>query len=306
MWAEPMDGATTITHFHAYSDRTWMRRFVVVHNTQSTCAALYASISALPDAADPLYRPISTYNGHGVMLSGLRKSQHAIIYTGTTVPPLLRGEEFSHLPDGSIDTLRRSVRVEGTHPANRLDPKSRLNFGKVYQIDHACEIYVFGTVASDSGYNLVYQYRDVQNSEQNAQTSTARSTSHQRNDSAQPGSTANRQTKISPRPESANIQQPLSAAGSDVGVAALTQRMNALNVRAERFGANLSRLTPEQRQRLAGGTSDQQHAYLLQILQTENPQRYQESRLLVEAQAQHDLDEASGEEEESDEEEEDE
>lgn len=84
----------------------------------------------------------------------MRKSHHAIIYTEDAnrpgVPPLLAGEGATRGTDG-IDALRpRAILVDPAHRSHKLDPASRLNYGKIYQIYYACETYLFGRVAQQS------------------------------------------------------------------------------------------------------------------------------------------------------------
>lgn len=104
-------------------------------------------------------RSILTYQGQGVGAPGVVKAHHSVIYTGSTPPPILPGER----PSRETDILRRpEIKVEGTLSENRLDPISRLNYAKVYQISQdSCEIFVFGRVCPEYMRYLQYNYEAV-------------------------------------------------------------------------------------------------------------------------------------------------
>ena len=54
-----------------------------------------------------------------------------------------------------------SIHVDPDHRELSLDPRSRLNFGKVYTIDYGVKVKSIGTVSRTSMRGLVYQFRDV-------------------------------------------------------------------------------------------------------------------------------------------------
>jgi hypothetical protein len=82
-------------------------------------------------------------------MAGIVRWHHAIIYTDKTSP--LPGEE------GLLD----SIRVKGNTLNDRLDPRSRINFGKMYTIDHNCKVYDFGDVHRDYLSILTANWRFV-------------------------------------------------------------------------------------------------------------------------------------------------
>ena len=132
--------------------------------------------------------PINTYNGWGVAARGIVKSHHSIIYTGDSVPPLGRGEEPSRSGNGrEIDTMRQEIQVIAKEPGYKLDPMARLNWTKTYQIDHGCEIYVFGNISDSSMRPLHYQYRDLNNHRILQPTPAPSASSPPRIDSLLPG-----------------------------------------------------------------------------------------------------------------------
>ncbi|OCK85582.1 hypothetical protein K432DRAFT_286426, partial [Lepidopterella palustris CBS 459.81] len=102
-----------------------IRWFVVVREGHNACSCL----------------PIQTYGGRGV--ADKIKSHHAIIYTGSTPPEPLTEERPRHhweLP------LGHPIRVVPTKIWEKLDPISRVNFQKIYTVEHNVKVSDFGRV----------------------------------------------------------------------------------------------------------------------------------------------------------------
>lgn len=103
---------------------------------------------------------ISAYDGWGVAQSGVTKSDHSIVFTGEKVPS-----------EHPLETPRRRergmhpkpVQIVPNNPTDSLTPMSRINYAKVYTIDHGVRIKPFGKVHRDSQVALTYQYQDVHN-----------------------------------------------------------------------------------------------------------------------------------------------
>ncbi len=81
-------------------------------------------------------RPISTYGGRGVTKRGVIAKDHTIIYTGDQAPDRLEGEEAMY---------KEPIRVI-PDPGALLDSRSRLNFGKVYTVEHNVKVKNIGVV----------------------------------------------------------------------------------------------------------------------------------------------------------------
>ena len=82
--------------------------------------------------------PILTYRGQGVTKKGLHTKDHAVIYTDkTTGPALLPGEEKS--------PMRPPILMEPERRIDTLHKASRINYAKVYTIEHKA----FTRVCSD-------------------------------------------------------------------------------------------------------------------------------------------------------------
>lgn len=104
-----------------------------------------------------IYRPVLTYNHQGVGRTGVKKCEHAIIYTGKTPPEPHRSERARRGEDG----LLLPIRVDPDDAAEKLDPWSRVDFGKVYSIEHNVKVRSLGKVNQASMKLLLYQFRRV-------------------------------------------------------------------------------------------------------------------------------------------------
>ncbi|KAK5123700.1 hypothetical protein LTR85_002336 [Meristemomyces frigidus] len=118
------------------------RRFVVIREGESACSAI----------------AIWTYDHRGVAKQGVKKSDHAIIYTGRVAPGVTHAElagrnEAPMRPD--------AIRVDSNDRTQRLDPMSRLNFAKVYTVEHNVKVFDFGFVNDQSLRALMFQFRHV-------------------------------------------------------------------------------------------------------------------------------------------------
>lgn len=109
------------------------------------------------DAIADRARPILTYKHKGVGKAGVKKSEHAIIYTGKDAPPAHRSEHARRGEDG----LLTSIRVDPDDPAEKLDPWSRVDFAKVYCIEHNVKVRSLGKVNDSSMATLQYQFQAV-------------------------------------------------------------------------------------------------------------------------------------------------
>jgi hypothetical protein len=92
-----------------------------------------------------LNRPIHTYNGQGVTKPSLSESDrraHAIVYMADTRPFCLPEEE-KYL-------TKRPIAVDKASADQRLDPMSRVNFKKIYTIEHNMKVMNVGKATKDS------------------------------------------------------------------------------------------------------------------------------------------------------------
>ena len=230
------------------------------------------------------------------------RSHHAIIFTTREVPKLLPGEEPTYV-GSTLDSLRHEIRVIPNDRSHRLDPASRLNFAKIYQITYAtCEIYVFGRVAPESRHHLLYQFIDVQqqlsrpfhnagNDESSVQRRERRQTSvhaglgHARVDSVQqyprnpPKSDESSEASNDESSDDSDEDDEESTSQQEAlgtSTETLAQQLASLDLRAGQFGADLRGLTDQQRQLLAQLPTEGQNRAVLNLLQRQNPQRHEQ------------------------------
>ena len=104
-------------------------------------------------------RPIQTYQGRGVSKPRTVKSEHAIIYS-TKKPPAPRSDEAPcRLDDGTIEPdMLEPIRVVPKYKTEELDPMSRVNFVRLYTVEHNTKVKEFGSVHRDYEYLLEGQF----------------------------------------------------------------------------------------------------------------------------------------------------
>jgi hypothetical protein len=95
-----------------------------------------------------------TYGRQGVAKPNTIKSHHAIIYTGSKeVQP-----QSSELPREGEWGMLKSIRVKPRLRSSKLDPMSRVNFAKIYTVEHNVKVMDFGDVHEDSIHVLNSQW----------------------------------------------------------------------------------------------------------------------------------------------------
>lgn len=90
---------------------------------------------------DMLASPISTYQGQATTKSGLDPSTHAIVY--------MRSERPGRLADETGMTKTPLV-VDPARPDQKLDVKSRINFAKIYTVEHNVKVMEVGQIGQES------------------------------------------------------------------------------------------------------------------------------------------------------------
>ena len=113
-----------------------VRRFVIVRE-----GATY-SIAA----------QIMTYGRRGVAKAAVVKSEHAIVHSGKIPPTALADEEPKR---GELGMLPGAIRVDLDTHGDKLDPMSRVNFGRLYTIEHNLKVRSIGIVNRDCIGDLV-------------------------------------------------------------------------------------------------------------------------------------------------------
>jgi len=95
-----------------------------------------------------------TYGQQGVAKYGTTKWHHAIIWSGTQEPRPRSNE----LPVDGEYGMMTSIRVVPKLKSDKLDSMSRVNFAKIYTVEHNVKVYNFGNVHEDSLPVLRHQW----------------------------------------------------------------------------------------------------------------------------------------------------
>lgn len=154
LWVEPAgESGSVVTNMEqsdqaisvgAFNERVFskVRRFVVIREGENYCSAL----------------PIATYGQRGVSKPGVKKSEHAIIYSCRDAPQPRVHEQPQR---GEAGMRPIPIRVVPDDPTEALDPMSRLDFGKVHTIQHNIKVRPFGNVHPNSRDVLYTQFTNA-------------------------------------------------------------------------------------------------------------------------------------------------
>ncbi|QDS69654.1 hypothetical protein FKW77_009431 [Venturia effusa] len=103
--------------------------------------------------------PITTYRGSGCGKRGVVKSQHCIVYSGSKEPDPFDEE----LPSPGEVPMLSSIQVRPRDRSEKMFPASRINFAKIYTVEHNVKVYDFGDVRKSCLSLLVVQWKWVLN-----------------------------------------------------------------------------------------------------------------------------------------------
>ncbi|KAH8745335.1 hypothetical protein F5882DRAFT_235302, partial [Hyaloscypha sp. PMI_1271] len=127
LWSEPVgSGGTEITTDAKYGEKAFhkIRRFLIVKNKKGHSLCI----------------PILTYGFQGVLKYGVHPIDHAVVYSSRRDGPYISDRE-----EGLM--TKKPIRIEIKDPAHKLDPLSRLNYAKVYTVEHNVKVLFIGKVA---------------------------------------------------------------------------------------------------------------------------------------------------------------
>lgn len=86
----------------------------------------------------------------GTNKPGVKAEHHTIIYTGETPPNPLPGE---------IGPYKRPVRMNPLTSRDELFPESRLNYSKLYTVEHNIRVCFIGSIHKDSEVTFFTDFR---------------------------------------------------------------------------------------------------------------------------------------------------
>ena len=90
-----------------------------------------------------------TYGGQGTLKPGVHPEDHAPIYSSKhDGPKILNGEQMNNVP----------IRVDVIDPSHKLDSMSRLNYAKLYTVEHNVKVFFIGKIAKNYEQKVVDAY----------------------------------------------------------------------------------------------------------------------------------------------------
>ncbi|KAG4420845.1 hypothetical protein IFR04_006027 [Cadophora malorum] len=204
MWSEPVgSGGTAITGAEQKGFQK-VRRFVVIdtRNGHSICL------------------PILTYGGKATLKKGAHPEDHAAVYSSSGGATILSKEKMK----------KKSVKIDVRLPSDKLDPLSRLNYAKVYTVEHNVKVNFIGQVNRHYEQRVVLDYNashgPIADSPYEMRTSTEEDREHEtrNSDGTNPTYQAGQETFLPEgeysavgRPSQSGWQQPWNSAGSSSG-----------------------------------------------------------------------------------------
>ncbi|KFZ08885.1 hypothetical protein V502_09088 [Pseudogymnoascus sp. VKM F-4520 (FW-2644)] len=121
-----------------YGERAYtsIRRFIIIKSYEghSTCL------------------PILTYGHRGTAKPGVKPDHHAIIYSRGRLSSMVSEEQ---------ELVNEPIRIEMNSPRHTLDSMSRINYAKIYTVEHNVMVSFIGRVHADSFRTLKGDYLKI-------------------------------------------------------------------------------------------------------------------------------------------------
>lgn len=95
-----------------------------------------------------------TYGYRGLRKSGVRPEEHAVVYSSKKEGPYFLDREQEL-------TMKKPIRIELEGPSHKLDPTSRLNYAKVYTVEHNVKVLFLGRVAKHHEQVVAAAFYDI-------------------------------------------------------------------------------------------------------------------------------------------------
>ena len=98
--------------------------------------------------------PILTYGNQGVLKRGVHPEDHAVVYSSKSEGPYVLEREKGLM-------TKHPIRVEVIKETHKLDPLSRLNYAKLYTVEHNVKVLFIGKVAKNYERDVRYSYMET-------------------------------------------------------------------------------------------------------------------------------------------------
>lgn len=96
-------------------------------------------------------RPILTYGNQGVLKRGVHPEDHAVVYSSRKDGPYCLEREKGLM-------TKHPIRIEVVKDSHKLDPLSRLNYAKLYTVEHNVKVLFIGKVARSYERDVKHGY----------------------------------------------------------------------------------------------------------------------------------------------------
>lgn len=135
LWSEPqganVSNESNITRFTLpgtkYGQKVFssIRRFIIVANGHGCSQCV----------------PITTYGHQATTKGGINRYDHAIVYMNNAKPKRLKDES---------KLSKNAIQVISKNPRDKLEVDSRVNYGKIYTVEHNVKVLFIGKLAEES------------------------------------------------------------------------------------------------------------------------------------------------------------
>ncbi|KAK6580097.1 hypothetical protein PZA11_007119 [Diplocarpon coronariae] len=144
LWTEPTgSGATSRTFFAVQKESKGfdkLRRFLLIDNRKGHSICL----------------PIMTYQGKATTKNRAHPEDHAPI-----IPILGRRKVQKFSLPRKAGKMTKQIKVDVSNPADKFDPLSRLNYSKVYTVEHNVKVRFIGQVNKHYEQQVMLDYNDT-------------------------------------------------------------------------------------------------------------------------------------------------
>jgi hypothetical protein len=117
-------------------------------------ACQYSDSFSEPHACADLHSPILTYQHQATRKWGVNPDDHAIIYIDKYPAKEVAGE---------VPLSRGPIKMIPKSPRDKLEAASRINYAKIYTVEHNVKVCFIGEIAEDSLRRLITDFDDTWN-----------------------------------------------------------------------------------------------------------------------------------------------
>ncbi|KFY44233.1 hypothetical protein V495_03558 [Pseudogymnoascus sp. VKM F-4514 (FW-929)] len=167
LWSEPRGSQNRDDDGEGYSAmKSWLTRTQYIGETPYTSIRRFVICKAYNGHA--LCLPILTYSKRGSDKPGIKPEHHAIIYTELNQANRSRNHrQTPQVSEGETPLPNTPIRVEPNAARHQLNMWSRLNYAKVYTIEHNVKVCFVGRIHKNSMGEFDATYARIQHQQDN-------------------------------------------------------------------------------------------------------------------------------------------